>query len=254
MREKPLDAIVLAGGRIDGEYAAAVGSEVKALAPVRGRACGARVVDALLAAEWVGRIVVVGPEMVVPALPEGCTWVEESDSAYGNVHAGLNALQPGEGDQVLLCGADVPALTSEALDDFIQRAPLDADFCLPVVRRERYLNAFPGSKNLYVRLAEGRFTGGSQYAVQPRAVRENEPILRELVRQRKSQLGMIKTFGLRFIWRLLTGRLTIPELEQRASELTASRCRAVPDCHPELAYDIDTLEDWHYLQEDGRGR
>jgi hypothetical protein len=59
---------------------------------------------------------------------------------------------------------------------------------------------------------------------------------------------MVKTFGVRFIWRLLTGRLTIPELERRASELTASSCRAVPDGLPELAYDIDSLADWRYLE------
>ena len=248
MRAKPLDAVVLAGGRIHGEYAAAVGTEVKALAEVDGRACGARVVDALQAARQVGRVVVVGPESVRAALPAECEWAGETDSAYGNVHAGLEALAPAEGDQMLLCGADVPLLTPEAVDDFIARSPVDADFCLAVIRRERYQARFPGARNLYVRLAEGHFTGGSQYVVHPRAVRENEPVLRELVRRRKSQLGMVKTFGLRFIWRLLTGRLTIPELEQRASDLTHARCRAVPDCAPELAYDIDHLPDWEYLR------
>jgi molybdopterin-guanine dinucleotide biosynthesis protein A len=162
MRPKPLDAIVLAGGRIDGEYAAAAGTEVKALVAVAGRASGARVVEALQGAEWVGRVAVVGPESVRASLPEGCEWVPETDSAYGNVRAGLDLLQPEDGAQVLLCGADVPALTPAAVDDFILRSPTEADFCLPVVRRERYLEVFPGSSNLYVRLAEGRFTGGRE--------------------------------------------------------------------------------------------
>lgn len=247
MREKPVPVIVLAGGRIHGEYAAATGTEVKAVVSVGDRPCVTRVVEALHTGEWVGRMVVVGPEVVREALPEGCPWVPESDSAYENVRVGLEALGHDPQEQVLLCGADVPCLSAPALDDFILRSPVEGEFCLPVVRREHFQSAFPGSENIYVRLREGHFTGGSQYLIQPRSVLENEPILRELVRQRKSQIGMVKTFGIHFILKLVTGRLTIPELERRASELTRSHCRAVPDCEPELAFDIDNLRDRDYL-------
>lgn len=247
MRDRPVNVIILAGGRVDPEYASAAGTDVKALVPVAGQPTVQHVSLAVLEAERVDRVVVIGPKPVRDALPASMEWHPEADSVYANVQVGLEALAPTEGEQVMLCGADVPGLTGAALDDFISRAPVEGEFCLPVVRREHFQETFPGSENIYVRLREGHFTGGSQYLIQPHALLRNEELLRELVRQRKSQLGMVRTFGFRFILKLLIGRLTIRELEQRASELTRSHCRAVPDCAPELAFDIDLLRDRDYL-------
>jgi hypothetical protein len=48
--------------------------------------------------------------------------------------------------------------------------------------------------------------------------------------------------------RLLLRRLRVTDLETRASALTGSRCLAVPDCLPELAFDIDRLTDVEYFE------
>jgi hypothetical protein len=50
------------------------------------------------------------------------------------------------------------------------------------------------------------------------------------------------------IARLVTARLSIPEVEARVSTLAGTRCRAVLDCRPELAFDIDSLLDLRYLE------
>jgi molybdopterin-guanine dinucleotide biosynthesis protein A len=243
-----VDALVLAGGRIDGPYAAAVGTTIKALADVSGAACVRRVVEALRAAPSVGAVCVVGPPELRDALPPGVPWRAETATALENIVTGLDALSASGETQVLIQGADVPALTPEALQDLIDRTPPEAEFALPVVTRERFRKHFPGSDNLYVHLAEGAFTGGSQYLIQPEALRRNQDLLERLFRNRKSQVGMAVTLGLPLLFGLLTRRLTIPELERQAGKLTGARCCAIPDCHPELAYDIDRLIDLEYIR------
>jgi molybdopterin-guanine dinucleotide biosynthesis protein A len=240
------DAVVLAGGRISGLFARAAGTRIKALASVRGRPVVHCVAEALLAARSVGRVCVVGPEAIREAVPEGCLWQLESDSAYANACAGLERLATPGDARVLLCGADLPFLKAEAVDDLLARLPEEADVALPVVRKEVFQAAFPGDLGIYVRLREGRFTGGDQAILRVRALRENSALLQTLYRSRKSQLAMTRAFGADTMWKLVRGTLTVGELEARASELTGRPCRAVLDCRPELAFDIDTVVDLRY--------
>jgi GTP:adenosylcobinamide-phosphate guanylyltransferase len=243
-----MDAIVMAGGRVSGAFAEAIGTPVKALSDVAGITCVRRVIDALAGAPAIERICVVGPEEVRPLVPDACLWQLETPTALHNVIAGFDRLGATGETQVLVQGADVPALSPGAVQDLLERTPPDAELALPVVPAARFQERFLSSKNTYVHLAEGAFTGGSQYVMQPGALLRNKELLDRLHQNRKSQIGMVLALGLPFFWRLLTRRLTIPELEQRTGQLTASRCRAVPDCHPDLAYDIDSLEDLQYIR------
>jgi len=246
---RPVDALVLAGGRIGGEFAAAAGTDVKALAPLAGEPMVARVAAALAGTPGVERVCVVGPESVRGAVPAGCSWRNETPTAFDNILAGFEALDSPDEHQVLVCGADVPALTPHAAADLLARAPEEADFVLPVVHKERMLAHFPGGRDLYVPLREGEMTGGSQFLIRAGALRRNRDLLLRLFAARKSQVGMAATLGVPFILKLLTRRLTIAEVESRASQLTRSHCRAVPDCHPELAFDVDSVDDWRFIQE-----
>lgn len=243
-----VDALVLAGGRIGGGFAEEAGTEIKGLVPLAGEPMLRRVAAALAATPGVGRVVVVGPEAVREAVPEGVAWQREAETAFDNILAGFEALRAPDEQRVLVCGADVPALTPAAARDLLERAPGSADFVLPVVRMDRMLAHFPGGRDLYVPLREGPMTGGSQFVIRAGALRRNRDLLLRLFAARKSQLAMAGTLGLPFIARLLTRRLTIPDVERRASRLTGSECRAVPDCHPELAFDVDSLEDFRFIR------
>jgi len=236
----------MAGGRISGLFARAAGTCVKALAPVRGIPVVTTIVRALRETPGVGRIVAVGPEGVRDALGDLCLWQREVGSAPDNLRAGLECLDTHR--RVLVCGSDVPALTPDAAADLLLRADPEVDVCLPVVRREAFVTAFPGNLGIYVRLAEGAFTAGSQILLRPQVFRDNEPLMRRLFDRRKSQLAMAAALGPAPVWRLVTGQLTVRELETRLSELTGCRCRAVLDCQPELAFDMDSLMDMRYIE------
>jgi hypothetical protein len=223
-----------------------VGTTVKALAPVAGEPIVRRVARALQHARGIGRVCVVGPEEVRDAVEGLCTWEPERDSALANFQAGLEHLRPAHDARVLLCGTDVVALDAHSLEDFLHRAPEAGDIWMPVVHRESFDARFPEGKWVYVPLADGHFTAGSQFLVRPRAVLKNLPLIESLFDRRKSQVAMVGKLGLPFLLKLLTRRLRVHELEARASVLTGCRCRAVMDCRPELAFDIDNLAEWEY--------
>lgn len=240
------DVILMAGGRISGEYAEAAGTTVKALAPLGGEPIVRKVARALREVPGLGRVCVVGPGEVRDAVEGLCEWEPERESALGNFQAGLARLQPAEHSRVLLCGTDVPTLVSHALEDFLVRAPDEGDIWMPVVHREAFDTRYPEGRWVYVPLADGQFTAGSQFLVRPRAVLNNLPLIEELFARRKSQIAMAGRLGFPFLFKLLTRRLRVHELEARASALTGCRCRAVLNCHPELAFDIDNLAEWQY--------
>lgn len=240
-----VDAVVLAGGRVSGLFARKAGTQVKALVSVGGVPMLRRVTEALLAAT--GRVCVVGPEAVREAAAPGCLWEPEGRSAPENALAGVRRLaaEAGEGAaerKVLLCAVDTPFLSPTALRAFLERSP-EADLCMPVVRRERFEATYPGGFGIYVRLVEGAYTGGCQWLLRPTPLFGSQELLARLHYARKSQLAMARTLGGAFVWRLITRRLSLADVEKRLSELTGCSCRAVPDCAPELAFDVDTIFD-----------
>ncbi|MCC2667948.1 MAG: hypothetical protein K0Q72_419 [Armatimonadetes bacterium] len=244
--QRPVDAILMAGGRISGEYAQAAGTEIKALVSVAGQPVLRRVAEALHAAPGIGRVCVVGPVAVRAEVAGLAEWQPETETAFGNFQAGAEFLGTAGSDRVLLCGTDTPCLTPAAIQDFLQRAPDQADICLALVGRERFEQRFAEGRWVYVPLADGHFTGGSQFLVRPRVLIENAHLIQRLFSQRKSQLGMAATLGLSCVIKLLLRRLRVSDLEARASFLTGCHCRAVPDCAPELALDIDNQAEWEY--------
>ncbi len=150
--------------------------------------------------------------------------------------------------RVLVVGADSGSVTPDALSDLLSRVPAEAELCLPLVRKERFQAAFPGNLGIYVRLSDGAFTSGGQVLVDPAAIERNAALLQRMFDRRKSQLAMAQALGPRFLGRLIAGRLSVAELEERATELTGCVCRAVPDCDPLLAFDVDNVLDARYLE------
>jgi molybdopterin-guanine dinucleotide biosynthesis protein A len=253
MSEQPggagrINAVVLAGGRIDGPWAETAGTSVKALVPVHGMTVLARVVSALAETPEIGRISVIGPDETRSVVEEQTLWALETGTALGNVRAGLGVLDARGETPVLVCASDTPLLTPQSIADFLHRAPDTAEICLPIVEQAAFERVYPESRNTYLPLREGQFTGGSCLLMRPRAVLENLPLLEKMFGRRKSQIGMASVLGPRIIWKLLTKTLTIPDIESRASALTHCVCRAAPDCRPELAFDMDDADDWAYVK------
>jgi molybdopterin-guanine dinucleotide biosynthesis protein A len=250
-----VDAILPAGGRISGDFAAEAGAEVKALISLNGRTVLERTIAALRGTGRVGRIVVIGPEEVSAhpaaqvadaALPEG------GQSSPANILRGLEWLRNARGghpDRVLIVTTDLPFITPEAITSFLDACPRDLDICIPLLQRAEFEARFPDFPLEYVRLRDGEWAMGCAFLVNPQAIIAHRARIEQVFALRKSQIGMMRLLGLRFIARFLLRRLTIKDIERRCLEILDCSGGAIYGCPPELVFDIDLPEEYRYAVE-----
>lgn len=232
-----VDAVVLAGG--DGAVIDPA-CRFKGLLPIAGRPMVEWVTDALRAAETIREVAVV-----VPTAENLGRWVDGvgkivvSDGAFvDNVVAGVGAFR-GE-RPVLLATGDIPAITPEAIDDFV-RASLatGADVTYPLVRKEDVMAQFPGSHRTFIRLLDGSVTGGNMMLVNPALLLANQEIGGRIFATRKNPAAMARIIGIRFVVKLVLGRLTVPEVERKLGQLIGGTGAAIYTRHASVGADVD---------------
>lgn len=230
-------AMVLAGGEgaiIDPTVA------VKGLVTVAGRPMIEWVVEALGAAETISEIVVVAPSKEGMGLLPGrvARFVEADGSFIENALAGLSAFPADQ--PVLAATGDLPALTPQAVDDFVTRSlETGAEFTYPLVTAEDMEAAFRGSQRTYVKVAGGRVTGGNVMLLTPRVVGRNSGLAQRLFERRKSAVGMAQVLGVPFIFKYLSGRLLVADVERKMEQLLGARCAAVYTRYASIGADVD---------------
>lgn len=234
-------AVVLGGGDPGDPFAAAHGVKVKPLIPVAGEPMALHVLRALRGSERVARVAYVGP--LTPTL-EGHVDVRVTDhgTLLSNLEAGVEALRGlglAPGERVLVVTADVPLLTAADVRDVLDSAPLDAGLVYPVVRREICEAAYPGVKRTYARLRDGTFTGGNLFILDPALIGQFLPRLREVLAARKAPLRLAGLIGWDVLLRLLTGRLSVRQLEERVSGLLGVKACALVTPHAAVGTDVD---------------
>lgn len=249
-----IPAFITAGGRLKGELAERVGTDLKALIPVRGVPVLGRIIESLRSCDSVGTIVVVGPknELEGMARDAGADVVlPEGDGGVENLVRGFAAYRDVVGDgQALFVASDLPFLESEAISDFLKLVQgIESDILYPIVPKKMFETAYPGVPKTYARLAEGEFTGASVLRMKPEAILRNRPLIEQVFAARKNTMGMARLLGIWHILRFAIGRLTIGEAEARASVLTGCRCIAMRDADHRIAYDMDDLADYQYAMQ-----
>jgi len=239
-----VDAIILAGTSKPTELTVVEMVDNKAFIRIGEQTMLQYVYAALQRAAGIGRIAVVGPEADLQACLEDqdVLIVQEGKTIMENVERGFKALQPT--GYFLVCSADIPFLTAEAVEDLLSACePFTADFYYPIVARSDNDKRFPGVRRTYVKLADGEFTGGNLFLVNPACLEKALPRLERLFAARKSPLKLASLLGFAFIVKLFSRKLTIAELEKRFSELFAVAARAVISRYPEIGTDVDKLSD-----------
>jgi len=250
MKGSLIPAVVTAGGRLPEALAARVGTDIKALLKIRGVPLLEIVVSALRESGGVSTIAVVGPESVREiALDAGANLLlPEGASGSDNMIAGLRAIhgEAGKG-RAILAASDMYGLSAIAVADAIARAAdAEGDILFPVVTRVAYEARFPDSPNIWAPIDGEEYTGGSLTFVKPVAIERNHAIIEAVFEARKSQWAMARLLGMPFFFKFLLRRLTIPEVEDKATQITGSQCRALLNADARLAADIDTVQDWEY--------
>lgn len=244
-----VNAVVLAGGTNSPEMAAMTGVANRALTPLGARTMLDCVTSALDGAESVGDIFVVGD---VPDTPH-CHRVDGGASLLDNLLAGIRAAQDGDA-RILVSTSDIPFLTSEAVQDFLQQAHSSAagraDLCCSYVPLARCRERFPEMKRTAIKLREGRFTLGNLMLINPRFLEAHRDIISRAYDARKSAVGVARLLGVGLLARLLLAQsvspslLTVAALEEGVSRLIGGgRVAAIRSEYPEIGTDVDKPDD-----------
>jgi len=201
-------------------------------------------VDALTNASTLSRIVAVG-DVKADGLD---IVVEPGDTLVENIKRGIDALEGG-GERVLLVSADIPMVTSVAIDDFVERATaLQVDFAYPIVRREVCESKYPQMKRTYLKTAQGTFTGGNVTMVTKSFVRDNWDMVSGAYDARKQVTRLARIIGVGLLARVIVAQalpwvLNIASLEAAASRVLQASVAAVISDFPDLAEDVDKESD-----------
>ena len=234
------DCVILAGGG-SSELTVQEGVPNKALIKIDGKEMIRRVLDVYMQMkDPIRRMIVVGPDKDLSFLKADypVEILPESDSLIGNLLLAHRYLK--SENYLLISSADTPLLSLEAVEDFLQQCqPFDKDFYYPIVRKEDSEKAFPGEKRTYIGLADGSFTGGNLFLVNPQAVEPSAPMIEKFLDNRKKPLKMVSLFGPVFVFGMLTKSLSIDRLEKRFSRLLNVTAKAIISTYPEIGFDVD---------------
>lgn len=238
-----MKAVITAGGRIDGEFADAAGTRVKALAPVRGETMLARMIAALRAG-GVDDIAVVGGDEVRSACSETIDrFVEESPSGSENL---LRALRAWPGDERLIYAtSDLPYVTADAVRDFLQRVG-HGTLAVALAEYPAFVARFPDAPPFGIRLGRERVVNGGVFSIPHGATEKLAAIATRFFEARKQPWRMASLVGPAVLIRFLSGRLRVSDLETMALHVLQVPAQALRGCAPELAFDVDAAAEYRY--------
>ncbi len=240
------DVILPAGGRVSPELAQESGTDVKALIRFGDETILARTLRVLRESGLARRIVVIGGDAAqAEAKAHGAQALPEASTGPENILNGLKWLrsQPDPPKRVMVVTTDLPFLESAVLQRFVDLCPDDRAITVPLISRKEWEARFPGSTAMFVTLGDGQWTTGCAYLIDAEALERSMPQIEKVFAQRKSKMGMVKLLGPVFAVRYLRKTLTVDQIEAKIQSMLGCSGAAVRGAPPELAYDIDDVED-----------
>jgi hypothetical protein len=238
-----LYAVITAGGRVRGEFERAIGTEIKALAPLGSR----RLIDpAIDAARSIGvaAIGVVGPREVRDHC--GARVELAIDAAASGTQNILRALRafPDAGRLVFLT-SDMPFIDAAGLRVFVERSRGWA-LTMALSPADAYAAEFPAAPPHLARFGPESFANGSAFVIDRSAFASLERVAGKFFSARKSLPRLATLLGPTLCLRFACRRLRIADIERRAAGVLGVNARAILDAAPGLCYDVDDLADWTY--------
>jgi GTP:adenosylcobinamide-phosphate guanylyltransferase len=242
-----MKAVVTTGGRVDLDYAQVAGTDIKALAPVRGVTMLNRVLDALRGA-GIARIAVVGGSAVRAACAQQVErFIEEGASGIENVRLAMSAW-PEDGEPLLYATSDMPYVTAAAIQDFVTRVP-SGTIAVALSEHVAFVRRFPDAPPFGITLDGERVVNGGCFVLpagSASVVVEHATRLFEARKAPWRMAGMVRPLAL---LRFAMGRLSVTDIEKVAQRVVGFSASGVRNCAPELAYDADTAKEYLYACE-----
>jgi GTP:adenosylcobinamide-phosphate guanylyltransferase len=242
-----INAIVLAGALNKSKLSEVSTEPYEASIEIAGKPMIWYVVKALLNSEKINKVLIVGPEDIsdIDYGPEAVDRVELtlcSGNMIDNLLRGIDRFV--EDKKILVATSDIPMITAEAIDDFINRCEtVDADIYYSIGSKEDNESKYPGVARTYVKLTEGTFTGGNIVLLAPGVISRNRNIIAQAYALRKKPLKMARLLGFKVIIKMMFNRMSVAELEKRVQKLLGCKCKAIISPYPEVGIDVDKPSD-----------
>lgn len=239
-----IGTIILAGGSIPEDMTNLTKVANKALIKLNNKEVITYVIEALKNSQYVNlsNSVLIGNKNDFNFITE-VNIIESQETILENVINGinyLNTLSP-----VLIITADVPLVTGAMIDEFIKDCQKStAHFYYPIIPENEILKKFPDAKRTYAKIKEGKFTGGNFVLVDPIVFKSNADLFKEVINNRKSPLKLVKQLGIIFLIKLIIGRLSMFDVENRIKKiLNGLIFKGIIFNYAEVGMDIDKKED-----------
>ncbi|MGE5421625.1 MAG: NTP transferase domain-containing protein [Ignavibacteriales bacterium] len=238
------DVIILAGGVNSGELRKYAPYESEALIIIGNYPMIYYVYQAVKASPRTANIIISGSADSLREIfkkEENLIFTKSGEDA---IESAENAIAVAQTEKVVVLPTDIPFITAEAIDDFIDKCEKeDADFYYSIVGKEVNEARFPGVERTYINLSDGIYTGGNLFMVRKSIVQQALKLGKKMVAQRKNPVAMAKILGVDFLWKFIIRRLSISMAEQRFEKISGLKGRAVISEYAEIGVDVDKPSD-----------
>jgi MobA-like NTP transferase domain len=235
-------AVITAGGTLDGAFADATGTPIKALAPFGTRTLLDIAFEACAHAGIDGVAVIGGAEVRAHLAGADVRVIDAADDGGTNV---LRALDAWPGERFAYLTSDLPFADGAGLHDLIARSAPYA-LTMGLTTLDAYTARFPGSPPHAVALRGERVVNAGAFVLAPEALEPVRALATRFFDARKSLFALARLLGPALCLRFLTKRLAVGDVEAHARRVLGIPVSALRDADPGLCYDIDTLEDYRY--------
>lgn len=238
------EAIVLAGRRSNHN---AYPEEFSSIAQVNicGKPMLYYVIKALRESKLITRIIVCGDsgelKSVLACFPN-LIFTKSGENMLETLYNGIDALENKDSKALVVTG-DIPLLTTEAVNDFLNNCNLDFDVFYPIVDKKLCEIKYPNVKRTYVKLKEGFFTGGNLLFFNPKIILKCEGQVNILYSLRKSPIKLANKMGFSFIIKYLLGMVSLVDVEDVVAKTLGIQGKGVITNYPEIGVDVDKPSD-----------
>jgi GTP:adenosylcobinamide-phosphate guanylyltransferase len=238
-------ALVLAGSRpgVD-PFAAAHGTDLKALIPVGGVPMVARPVAALLASAQIRsvRVLAQQPQRIAAVLPADQRLAVEASGA--TIAATLEAViaDPATTFPLLVTTADHALLDPKMIAEFCEAAE-GADIAVGLVERSALIRRFPEARRTWLRFRGGAYSGANLFALGSASAGRGLALWRSVEQDRKKGWRMLAALGPANLVGALLRVRTLGQTLDSVGRRLGLALRAVELSDPLAAVDVDKPAD-----------